>query len=166
MRLRGSVIKEALLWTMIAASLVLMLRNAAVNYGWSRAPETYEPEIASGTDLSGFRLKQLGGQEFVIPSEGALLISFLTSGCAPCQQQVQALNEAVRRQKYAKVIAVFFEPATLVAEFEATLKPEFLCTIDAEGALANSLRLSTFPQTVEIKNGAVIRGWVGKQSGF
>lgn len=151
---------------MIAASLLLMLRITAVDYGKGRAHEASELEVERGTNLSGFRLTQLDGQEFVIPSEGNYLICFLTSGCAPCQQQVQALNEVVRRREYAKVIGVFFEPAARVAEFESTFKPEFLCLLDRQAELATGLRLSTFPQTIEVRDGKVIKGWVGQQPGF
>lgn len=165
MQLRNRI-SDILIWFMVVASLMMMIYNTSINYARKPLSATPEIEIEPGTDLAGFRLTATNGEEFIIPAEGRYLISFLTTGCGACQQQIPILNEISGREHYRQVLGVLFEPVGKITEFESAFKPKFRCLIDSEGDLAGVLRLTVFPQTVEIDDGKVTHSWSGLQREF
>lgn len=151
---------------MVSASLALMLYNTIVYYQDHNEVKEPEAEIKTGTILTGCTLRDIAGKESILPDKGRLLLAFLTTECGPCQRQTQPLNAAVKSGDYDKVIGIFFEPTNKVESFISSFKPEFVCLLDYRGDLNGKLNLTTFPQTVEIQNGEVVKVWLGVQEQF
>lgn len=160
-------IKEALFWVLLGGAFLLMVHNAALYY-YTRNVVPTKPaiDVPNGSRLAGFKLTDPEGNEFAIPSEGTYLISFLTTDCDACHIQVRHLNHAAGTKSYQMVFAVFGEDTERVARFMNDLRPEFPCFVDHERRLTNSLKLKSLPQTVELKDGVVVRAWVGMQESF
>lgn len=155
-------LKDLLFWGMVTGSFLLMIYTVVIR------PSASEPqvEIVEGTVLGGYRLRETGGQDLVIPSNGKQLVSFLASECGPCQKQVQALNEVARSNSYQAVIGVFFERPSAVQNFKSAFGANFPCLVDPAGALSAKLKLTTFPQTVELTDGVATRFWLGAKERF
>jgi hypothetical protein len=159
--------KNSLSWVLIGLSVALMVYNTVLNTIGRTVPDRpKQPEITEGTDLSGVSLRRPNGELFAISQSGNYLVSFLTTGCGPCVEQVRPLNTAVQRNRYDKVVAIFSENAREVAAFESSVAPEFTCVVDREGLFRERFGLTTFPQTFEVNQGIVTRGWLGLQKSF
>ena len=165
MQITGKI-KEALFWLMAGGAFLLMIYNTMLYTRVGIRPEAPVSEIENGTTLAGFSLKELDGKDFVIPSKGRYLVSFLTTGCGPCQMQVATLNRTSDLGSYDKVLAVFFEPRAKVEQFKVEFNAEIPCLIDYKATINTRLNLSSFPQTVELDDGTVIRSWVGVHDSF
>lgn len=165
---KKSKFKEWLLWLMVGTSLVLMVYNTSAR--WAANSRTQRPlaaQVKTGEHLANFQLKHTDDRDFFIPGNGRYLLSFMTTKCGACQKQVNSLNELARSTKdYAGVGAVFFEPANKVREFRSSFNPAFTCLLDHNGQLASKLQINTFPQTIELVDGVVIKSWVGLQTRF
>lgn len=159
--------KEWLLWLMVSASLILMAYNASVRWISNRPVPRPTAQVKPGISLANFQLQYSNNENLFIPSTGRHLMSFMTTECKACQRQVDSLNEIAKaKTSYAAVSAIFFEPATKVVEFQAMFKPQFNCLLDNKGQLASKLQLTTFPQTIELIDGVVVKSWVGLQTKF
>lgn len=164
MRVRGRI-KGPTTWALLAGSFLLMAYNT---YSYRRAanPSVSRPEVPDHAMLAGLRFKRTNGGEFVIPSSGRYLISFLTVECGPCQRQVEYLNRVTREGEYSAVLGVFSDSLRRVADFESAFDPQFTSLIRTSLSSDPMLELSTFPQTVEISNGVVVKRWLGVQESF
>ncbi len=165
-------LKEVLFWTLTGGAFLLMIYNTVLYYRLQNSnrptilPAEETVEIEPGTALEQVNLRMLNGESFSLPTKGRYLIAFLTTGCGPCQTQVQYLNKAAKLPNYDKVLAIFFEPQTAVAEFQSQFQPEFLCLRDDTGRLNDRLRLRSFPQSVDLRDGVVAQSWIGTQERF
>jgi peroxiredoxin len=159
-------IKETLIWAMTGASFLLLAYNTLLYRGSRHGPALARMGIETGASLGEFTLKGLDGTEFALSKNRRYLVSFLTTVCPACQTQVHGLNRVAESGKYDRVIGVFFETRKSVEQFKATFAPEFSCLYDPGGKLNTRLNLSTFPQTIELIDGKVNRGWVGSQESF
>jgi len=153
---------------MVGASLLLMGYNTWARWEGDRRiklPPT--AQIKTGEHLANFQLKHTNDEDFFIPGNGRYLLSFMTTECGACQKQVNSLNELARSTgNYAGIGAVFFQSANKVKEFQTSFNPEFTCLLDHNGQLASKLQLNTFPQTIELVDGVVVKSWVGLQAKF
>lgn len=164
---RKNSFKEWLFWLMVGASLALMFYNTFARWRGTRKVNLPPPQIERGITLVGTQLTHLTGDDVTISGKGRELISFMTTDCKACQRQVQSLNEIAKATiRYDNISAVFFEPAATVLEFQASFNPEFNCLLDSRNQLATRLQLDTFPQTVELVNGVVVKSWVGLERKF
>lgn len=160
-------LKEWLLWLMVGVSLALMVYNTSMRWRSSRRGQQPATQIKNGTNLANFQLKNSNNEDFVIPNKGRHLLSFMTTECRACQRQVTSLNDVVKAKgSYDRVSAVFFEPANKVVAFQATFNPEFNCLLDNKGELASKLQINTYPQTIDLVDGVVVKSWVGLQVKF
>ncbi len=157
--------KDTLMWSLIIASLALMIYNTTRN-SKGVAPSPSEPEIQVETNLTGLQSKDSNGKEFVLPSNARYLLSFLTIECGPCQRQIEYLNREVETGRYDKVIGIFYESKWKLIDFQSHHHPKFLCLLRGVDRSSLSLSLTTFPQTAEVKDGKVTRVWVGVQEAF
>lgn len=165
--MQSTRIKELLFWLLAAGAFLMMLHNAALYYYTRRTPLPQPRiDVPNGARLAGFQLKDLEGREFAIPSEGKYLISFLTTDCEACHIQIRHLDKAADTKTYQMVFGVFAEDTERVRRFMTDLRPAFPCFIDSERRLTSLLKLKNLPQTVEIRDGVIIRAWVGTQESF
>jgi hypothetical protein len=155
--------QEVLLWLMVSVSLSLMIYGTLRNEMARRRAPKLVPEIADGTNLGGLPVTDTKGRKSVVPLQGRYLVAFLDTECGPCRRQVDTLNRAARQGRFSGVLAVFSETAPKVMEFESSVSPEFNCVIDTGRGPISQHPLTTFPQTVEIDDGRVVRSWVGYQ---
>jgi hypothetical protein len=124
------------------------------------------PEIPEGTDLGGLPLIDVTGKASTVPAQGRYLLSMLDTQCGPCKQQVDSLNSAAKGGGFSGVIAIFSEAPQRVRDFKEVIKPEFFFLIDAGRGPISLHRITTFPQTIELNNGKVVRSWVGFHEHF
>lgn len=164
--MKSTKTKELMFWLLTCGAFLLMLHNAVLYYTRNAALTKPAIDVPNGARLAGFKLKDSEGNEFAIPSEGRYLISFLTTDCDACHIQVTHLNRAADTKSYQMVVGVFGEDTERVGRFITDLRPEFPCFIDNESRLTNLLKLKNLPQTVEIRDGVVVRAWVGTQETF
>lgn len=164
---KSSRARDVAVWLMVAASLCLMIYTTARNEIVGRRSKKLVAEIPNGSNLGGLPLVDVTGKASAVPVKGRYLISILDTQCGPCKQQVDSLNRAAKEPGgYMGVLAVFSEPRERVQEFQAAIKPDFLCLIDAGRGPVSINRITTFPQTVEINDGTVVRSWVGYHERF
>jgi len=158
--------KDVAVWLMVGASLCLMIYTTVRNQVIGQRTKKLIPEIAEGTRLGGLPLVDVTGLESTVPAEGRYLISMLDTQCGPCKQQVDSLNSAAKDGAFSGVIAIFSEAPQRVRDFKEVIKPEFFCLIDAGRGPISLHRITTFPQTIELSNGKVVRSWVGFHEHF
>jgi hypothetical protein len=153
--------KEGLLWIMVSASLCLMVYTTVRNEAARRRTPKLAAEIPTGTNIGGLQVTDTHGIEKTIPAQGTCLIAFLDTQCGPCQQQVAVLNQATASGRFNAVVAVFGEAISKVTEFEASVRPAFACLVDTGHGPMSEHPITTYPQIVELKDGVVMRSWVG-----
>jgi hypothetical protein len=153
--------KEVAFWVMVSTSLCLMGYTVVRDEVAKRRRPELRAEIQNGANVGGLPVTDVGGAESTIPSRGRYLVSILDTGCGPCQQQATALSKMGKLQEYSGVLAVFPDSLSKVQEFASSYEFQFTCLVDAGRGPISKYGISTFPQTLEVNDGVVVRSWVG-----